>query len=204
MSHQIEYENPKERRLFIQMSGAPGSGKSTLARLLGRSINGIVLDHDILRSAQLQDGDIDIPFDEAAKRAYRLQWTLAEDFLKQGFSVIIDSTCNYQMVLDNGSALAEKYGCAYWYVECRVEDIDLLDGRLRARNPLASQRTSVDQFPVAATKARVGENPRDRFKKWIENPCRPEGGNIIVVDSRDQPEAVRDEVLDRIVGQLGK
>ncbi|KAM3509992.1 hypothetical protein MY11210_006097 [Beauveria gryllotalpidicola] len=58
------------RKLFIQMSGAPDSGKSTVARLLGRAITGMVIDHDVLRSAFLKAS---LPFDQAAKRAYDLQ-----------------------------------------------------------------------------------------------------------------------------------
>ena len=98
-------------KLFTQMSGAPGSGKSTVARLLGRSIGGLVIDHDIVRSALL-DGN-DVPFDQVAKRAYQLQWEVARDVMKQGFNVIIDSTCNFQEVLDQGSTLAEQHGFTY-------------------------------------------------------------------------------------------
>lgn len=84
-------------RLFIQMSGAPGSGKSTMARLLRQSIGGLVIDHDIFRSALLEDNDVS--FDQAAKRAYRLQWTFAQDVLKQGLNVIIDSTATSKRFL---------------------------------------------------------------------------------------------------------
>ncbi|PMB66142.1 hypothetical protein BM221_008344 [Beauveria bassiana] len=56
------------------MSGAPGSGKSTVARLLGRAITTVVIDHDVLRSAFLKAR---LPFDQAAKGAYDLQWALA-------------------------------------------------------------------------------------------------------------------------------
>ncbi|KAJ4204317.1 hypothetical protein NW767_004510 [Fusarium falciforme] len=179
------------------MSGAPGSGKSTIARLLRQSIGGVVIDHDVLRSSLL--GDSDVPFDQVAKRAYNLQWRLAEDFMKQGLSVIVDSTCNFQEVLDRGSALAEQQGFTYWYVECKVEDIDLLDERLRTRDPMKSQRTAVDCPPVAASSARVGEDSRAVFKKWIESPCRPES-NSIVLDSTGSPEANRDLVLKQIAG----
>ncbi|KAF9872941.1 putative ABC transporter [Colletotrichum karsti] len=139
-------------------------------------------------------------FDEAAKRAYHLQWSFAEDAMKQGLDVIIDSTCNFQEVLDQGSALAEKHGFTYWYVECKVEDIDLLDERLRSRDPMRSQRTGVDCPPAAARQARAGEDSRSLFKKWIENPCRPKH-NAIIVDSTGNPEIHRDYILKQIVGQ---
>jgi predicted kinase len=62
--------NPK---LFVQISGAPGAGKSTVAGLLVPLIGAVVIDHDVIRSCHL---DSDVPFEEAAKHAYRLQWTL--------------------------------------------------------------------------------------------------------------------------------
>lgn len=182
--------------LIIQMSGAPGSGKSTIARLLGRSIGGVVIDHDVLRSTLLES---DIPFDRAAKHAYRLQWTLARDVMKQGLNIIIDSTCNFQEVLDQGSALARQHGYTYWYVECKVQDVDLLDQRLRSRDPMTSQRSSVDCPPAAAHGARAGEDSRALFKKWVENPCRP-GDNAVILDSVGNLEMLRDHILKQIVG----
>ncbi len=190
-------EGPKRaQRLFIQMSGAPGSGKSTMAKLLQQSIGGVVIDHDVIRSSLLQDNDL--PFDEVAKQAYRLQWASASEVAQQGSNVIVDSTCNFQEVLDQGSALAEQHGLAYWYVECRVEDIDLLDQRLRARTPMTSQRTGVDRPPEAASAARQGEDSHALFQKWINSPCRP-GRNAIVVDSTGDLESGRNRILEHIL-----
>ncbi|KAI0118321.1 hypothetical protein GGR51DRAFT_212156 [Nemania sp. FL0031] len=182
---------------FIQMSGAPGSGKSTIARLLRPSLSGVIIDHDVLRSSLLES-DI-FPFDQAAKQAYLLQWALAQDVMKQGLSVIIDSTCNYPEVLARGSKLAAQHGYSYWYVECKVRDVDLLDQRLRTRDPMVSQRTAVDHPPAAAESAREGEDSRALFVKWIEHPCRPED-NAIIVDATDSPEMLRDRILKRIMG----
>ncbi|KAL9099932.1 MAG: hypothetical protein Q9163_004634 [Psora crenata] len=165
------------------MSGAPGFGKSTVARLLARSIGGVVIDHDVLRSSLI---DSNISFDQAAKLAYRLQWTLAQDVMKQGLSVIVDSTCNFPEVLDQGS--------------CKVRDVDLLDQRLRARDSMTSQRTAVDCPPPAAARgARDVEDSRALFKKWIEHPCRPED-NAVIVDSTGDLEVLRDSILKQILG----
>ncbi|KFY43348.1 hypothetical protein V495_04010 [Pseudogymnoascus sp. VKM F-4514 (FW-929)] len=179
------------------MSGAPGSGKSTIARLLGQSIGAVVIDHDVLRSALLENN---LQFSEAAKNAYELQWALALDVMKQGLSVIIDSTCNFQVVLDRGSELAKIQGYQYWYVECQVRDIDLLDRRLRSRVPMTSQRTGVDCAPAAAVVNGIGEkeDAGATFKRWIENPCRPEGKYIVIVDSIGNPEMLRDHILRMI------
>jgi predicted kinase len=197
---------PIPRKLFIQMSGAPGSGKSTMAKLLGSAINGVAIDHDVLRSAFLEAS---LPFGQAAKHAYDLQWGLAQDVMKQDFSVIIDSPCNFQEVLDRGAALARQHGYTYWYVECKVEDIDVLDERLRTRKPMTSQRTGVDQPPSAAVADTAQEAPnitfsRDEdarvlFKKWIKKPCRPEENVIIVISTTDL-EMLRDHILQQIAG----
>ncbi|KAK4114344.1 ATP-binding protein [Canariomyces notabilis] len=202
------------RKLFIQMSGTPGSGKSTLARLLGRALGGVVIDHDVLRSAFLEPSTR-LAFEQAAKHAYRLQSTLAQDLMEQGgvAGIIMDSPCNFREVLDQGAARARQHGYESWYVECRVQDAELLDRRLRGRvRPMASQRSGIDRPPAGAVApaargaaAVVGEDKiegdgdRETFGRWMKNPCRPEE-NVVVVDSTGDPEMLRDYVLERILG----
>lgn len=170
-----------------------------MANLLAQLIDGVVIDHDIIKSTLLEDN---ISFDQAAKVAYRLGWALAEAMIKQERSVIIDSTCNYKEVLDQGTALAQQYGYDYWYVECKVDDVNLLDERLRKRVPLRSQRTGVDRPPPDASGASYCEDSRALFKRWIESPCRPDG-NAIVVDSTGSLEKRRDYILERISPPTG-
>lgn len=66
---------------------------------------------------------------------------------------------------------------------------------------MTSQRTGVDCAPAAATAENSiseSEDSRAIFKRWIENPCRPEDDNIIIVDSTGNPEMLRDHILKRI------
>ncbi|KAK8075789.1 ATP-binding protein [Apiospora hydei] len=186
--------NPTPRKMLIQMSGAPGAGKSTMATLLQRSIGGLVIDHDIIRSSLLEDYS-NVPFDQVASSAYRLQSAMADQAAKQGLNVIIDSVCNYQTVLDQGSALAERHGYEYWYVECRVEDVALLDERLRARNPMRSQRTGINCPPAGASSSGRGE---DVLRMRMANPCRPEMNVIVVNTSTGSLDASLDAVLKRM------
>lgn len=165
-----------------------------MANLLARSVDGIVIDHDRIRSFFL---DENFPFAQSAKLAYRFQWTLAEDMIKQGRAVIIDSTCNYAETLDQGIALARQFRYDYKYVECRVDSIDLLEQRLRNRVPLRSQRTGVSEPPPDASSAERSEDQHALFKKWVENPCRPDSG-AIVVDSTANPEECLEHVLRQI------
>ncbi|KAL8282923.1 hypothetical protein RB597_010351 [Gaeumannomyces tritici] len=197
-------------RVFIQMSGAPGAGKSSMARLLQQSTGGLVIDHDVLRSSLLGSSDGLLTFDHVARMAYDLQWALADSAAGQQGplrlpAVIVDSTCNSREVVDRGSGLAARHGLAYWYVECRVADVDLLDRRLRARErPLPSQRTAVDEPPAAAAGARAGEDSRALFRRWIDEPCRPLASDrVIVVDSSKSLEEGRDLVLRKILEEPG-
>jgi predicted kinase len=90
--------------------------KITLANLLAghSSINAVVINHDLIKSFFLDSG---IMFQVSAELTYNLQWVLAGDLLRQGRNVVVDSTCNYQMILDQGTALAQKHGYDYAHAE---------------------------------------------------------------------------------------
>lgn len=188
------------RKLLVQMSGAPGSGKSTLANLLAQhsSINGVVINHDLIKSCFLDNG---IAFQKSAELTYNLQWVLAGDLLRQGRNVIVDSTCNYQETLDQGTALAQQHGYDYAYVECAmsIKDIGLLEERLRDRVALRSQRISVNTEPgdVDAGQSSSGGNALARYKTWIESPVRPD--SVISVDATGSSA----DCLSSVLSQLG-
>jgi predicted kinase len=186
------------QQLFMQMSGIPGSGKSTVANLLGRSLpNTIVINHDLLKSFFLDQSH---PFDKSAKLAYSLDWILAEDFMKQGKSVILDSVCNYNETLENGTRLAEKYGFEYRYLECRCEDLEVVERRLKGRVGMRSQRMGVDVPPPDAGVVGDKEDKKVLFQRWFDNPSRP-AGKAIVVDSSRTPEECVASILERLGGE---
>ena len=85
----------------------------------------------------------------------------------------------------------------YVYVECRVTDIEVLERRLTERIPMRSQRSGVERGPADATEGEGEEDGQKLFERWIEYPCRPEKGGI-VVDSTKSPEECLGFVLERI------
>ncbi|KAK5629860.1 hypothetical protein RRF57_005575 [Xylaria bambusicola] len=188
------------RKLIIQMSGPPGSGKSTLARLLARSIDGVVINHDLIKDFFV---DSSFSFLDSARLTYRLDWALAEDMIQQGRSVVVDSVCNYEEALTRGTALAARYGYSYWYVECKVEDQGLLDRRLHARVPLQSQDTGEPEpLPESVSNfAGAGEGGAVILKKLMET-SRPDNTDVlIVVDATRGPEECLNAVMKRLGSQ---
>lgn len=158
----------------------------------------MIISHDIIRAFFLEN---DNPPDQSAKLAYRFQWILAEDMIKQGRTIIIDSTCSYKETLDRGTALARQYNYDYRYVECKVDDIDVLDGRLRRRVSLRSQAKGVNISPPDARGACNNEDNRELFKRWMDRPCRPTS-DAIIVDSTGSPEKCLDYILKQIDSPL--
>ncbi|OHF04263.1 ABC transporter [Colletotrichum orchidophilum] len=174
------------------MSGAPGSGKSTAATLLAQPLNAVILDLDVIKSSLLDDG---VPFEQSARLAYSILWALADSILKQSRNLIVDCTCNYEEIISHGTALARGNGFEYWHIECRPNvDIDVLDGRLRARVAMRSQRTGVFSPPADADTSQRREDQEALFRRWISNPYRPKD-NVMVVDTSRGPDECREQVL---------
>jgi predicted kinase len=132
--------------LLIQMSGVPGAGKSTLARTIGRHTGAVVLDHDVVKTALLEAG---VPWPDAGRASYQTLQVLAKSLLDQQHSVVLDSPCLYQDLLDAGLRVAEETGACYRYVECVVDDFSEIDRRLRGRTSLSSQRAALDAPPAS-------------------------------------------------------
>ena len=151
------------------MSGAPGSGKTTVARAIGKATGAVVIDHDVTKSALLA---ADVPVSVAGQASYQVLDAMAGHLLQQGHSVIFDSPCFYEELLERGQRLAEEYNATYRYIECVLHDLDELDRRLRLRQRMPSQVAGVYGPPTTGSgKTTSGEV---LFPDWIANMKRPQ------------------------------
>jgi predicted kinase len=178
------------------MSGCPGSGKSTIARAIGRQTGAAILDHDVIKSALLNGG---VPFDAAGRGSYQTAHAIAKSLLGQGLSVILDSPCYYQALLDNGMRLAEEVGGHYRYIECVTEDFAEIRRRLRTREPLRSQCVDLDAAPGDDTRRAQFASGEEMFRAWIRNMRRPAHSYLRVDTSRSVTDCMAE-----IVAFLGK
>ncbi len=155
--------------LLIQMSGLPGTGKTTLAREIGRHCGTVVLDHDITKTALLDGG---VAWETAGPASYETLYALARSLLNQGHSVVLDSPCFYQRILDEGLQMVTATGACYRYVECVVEDLAEISRRLRGRTPLRSQRRDLGAPPTDAPTSEP-LSTADLFREWNHLMKRP-------------------------------
>jgi predicted kinase len=163
------------RQFLLQMSGLPGSGKSTIARQVGARYGAVVVDLDVIRSAVLDGG---VSVEASGRVAYPVMFSLARSVLDQGLSVVIDSPCGYDEILETGRAIADERGVAYKYVESHTDDLTLIDDRLRTRVPLRSQRRAINLHVVDA-----GDTDTDGeqlFQTWLQRTKRPTNGYLRV------------------------
>jgi predicted kinase len=175
--------------VLVQMSGVPGAGKSTIAHAVARRRPLTILDHDVVKTALLQAG---VSFDLAGAASYKTILALAGELLGLARSVIIDSPCLYDELLAAGQNLAERHQARYRYIECVADDLPLLDRRLRARQPMRSQRPSVAALPPDA--ADHGGDATLQFQDWVGHMKRPTAGYLRLDTTRSVDVCASDAI----------
>jgi len=155
---------------FLQMSGFPGSGKSTLAKEIAKHTKAVIIDHDIVKTGLLEGLDNDIDPKRAGGVAYHIEWSLIDFHLSQGHSVILDSPCLYEELVEKGTAVAEKYNVKYKYVECVLNDIHELNDRLKNRERMITQIGPINI-------------PEERWQEVINRARKPVHLECIRVDT---------------------
>lgn len=121
---------------LVQMHGLPGSGKSALASALAPHIDAVVLDKDVLKSALLRTGMLD---SDAGAAAYDVVFDIAEDLMRRGQSVVLDSPAFWPVIVEKGQRIARDAGASYFMLECACDDERELRRRLASRTPMISQ-----------------------------------------------------------------
>lgn len=176
------------KQFLLQMSGLPGTGKSTIARHVGSRYGAVVVDLDVIRSAVLDGG---VLVADSGRVAYPVMYALTRHLLDQDVSVVIDSPCQYDEILATGREMADERGVAYKYVECRTDDLALIDSRLRSRPALRSQRRGVVLPPVDA--GHLDADGEQMFRTGLQQTRRPADG-YLQVDATKPMDLILDEV----------
>ena len=128
--------------ILIQMAGFPGSGKSTLSNMISKNMGMVVLDRDVIKNSMLEAG---IEGQTLADASYRVVFELASDLLSKGLDVIIDTPCFYQDIINNGQQICAINDSKYKYIECVVEEYQIINERLKTRKRLQTQIESVSE-----------------------------------------------------------
>ncbi|MGZ0150388.1 AAA family ATPase [Kribbella sp. WER1] len=158
---------------LLQMSGVPGAGKSTVAAHVVEKFGAVAVDYDVIKSAVL---DADFELGPSTRAAYEVMYAMARHLLVQGRDVVMDSPCFWPRIVDEGMAIAAENNATYRYVECRIDDLQRLDERLRQRPRQRTNRPSLNQPPADA-----GTEPEDGealFREWMDKSHRPASGYL--------------------------
>ncbi|HFF3186521.1 TPA: AAA family ATPase [Bacillus cereus] len=168
---------------FLQMSGFPGSGKSTVSKYIAKLTGAVIIDHDVLKSALLKSLKVKgIESTIVGGLAYDAEWVLIDSYLEQGHSVILDSPCLYEGMVEKGIELSNKHGVKYKYIECYLNDMEEINRRLQTRKCMISQIEKVE--------SEVG------FKKWLNGSKRPSNNEYLIVDSSKPIEQYVEKMMD--------
>lgn len=162
---------------ILQMAGFPGSGKSTLSKIISKETGAIVIDRDIIKSSMLNNN---LTNEIASDISYKVTFDLASYYLSLGLSVIIDTPCYYRGIIDKGQELAKQYKADYKFIECKVDDFEIIKNRITARDNMISQ--------VKAPTFKGFERSKERAK-------RPEEYNYLIIDTSSLNNIEIDKVL---------
>jgi predicted kinase len=181
--------DPHAATFLLQLAGAPATGKSKLAAAITSRMPAVIVNSDVVKSTLL---DNEIEWKLAGPAAYQTLFALADDFLDQGHSVILDSPSHYAYIPENGERIARQHGCPYRFIELVCDDVDELRRRMAQRTPRRSQMRDLDQPPPDASANFTGAT-RTGTHQW--HTYGPQGGHLIL-DTCEPFEKYLQQALD--------
>ena len=105
--------------MLIIIGGLPGSGKTTIARELARQIAAVHIRIDSIEQALRDSGLLSQPMNDAG---YRVGYTIAEDNLRIGRTVIADSVNPLAVTRDAWLAVANRVQVSAIEIEITCSD----------------------------------------------------------------------------------
>jgi predicted kinase len=170
---------PAANPVLIVVSGLPGTGKSYVATRLAQKTNSIVLESDALRKVLFP---VPTYSAEESTRLFRAINRLAEDLLKKGVPVVIDST-----------NLAER-DREYLYHIAEHTRSKLVLVKVTAPRELVHQR--LERRPLEASKSDADWSVYERMATGVEKIKRKH----YTVDTSQDVVPVLDKIVKEAIG----
>jgi predicted kinase len=144
---------------FIVMRGYPGTGKSTVARAIASALHAPLIDRDILRQKAV-DLFGDLP--QIGRFSYELMFALAEEQLRLGLSVVLDTPLTYRTTLEQSKQLARSFQTPMLVVHCQCPP-EVQKRRMEGR------KGNVSEFQITSWEEWMQWKPR--FEDFDDGGC---------------------------------
>jgi predicted kinase len=148
--------------VLVIMAGLPATGKTTIAREMARTIGAVHLRIDTIEQAVVRAGAGTHPLGPIG---YMIAYALAEDYLRQGLTVVADSVNPLKITREA------------WRDVARAAAVDHLDVEIMCSDPAEHARRAI---------TRVGDIPDQRLPTWADIQRReyePWDSDPIVLDT---------------------